>query len=43
MHLFLSPYNQNTVISMEYTGPLDFEITGIDYIFVVYISRKVNK
>ena len=33
MHLFLSPYNENTVISKEYTGPLDFDITGVDLIF----------
>ena len=24
------PYNENTVISKEYTGPLDFNITGVD-------------
>ena len=30
MHLFLSAYNENTVISKEYTDPLDFDITGAD-------------
>ena len=34
MHLFLSPYNENTVILKEYTGPLDFDITGVDYICI---------
>ena len=33
MHLFLSAYNENTVISKEYTGPLDFGITGVDCTF----------
>ena len=32
MHLFLSLYNENTVISKGYTGPLDFDITGVDCI-----------
>ena len=32
MHSFLSLYNENTVISKEYTGPLDFDITGVDCI-----------
>ena len=27
MHSFSSLYNENTVISKEYTGPLDFDIT----------------
>ena len=30
MHSFLSLYNENTVISKEYTGPLDFDVTGVD-------------
>ena len=30
MHLFSSAYNEYTVISKEYTGPLDFDITGVD-------------
>ena len=30
MHSFSSAYNENTVISKEYTGPLDFDITGVD-------------
>ena len=28
MHSFSSLYNENTVISKEHTGPLDFDITG---------------
>ena len=30
MHSFSSLYNENTVISKEYTDPLDFDITGVD-------------
>ena len=30
MHSFSSAYNENTVISKEYTGSLDFDITGVD-------------
>ena len=30
MLLFSSVYNEYTVISKEYTGPLDFDITGVD-------------
>ena len=30
--LFSSAYNEYTVISKEYTGPLDFDITGVDCI-----------
>ena len=30
MHSFSSLYNENTVISKEYPGPLDFDITGND-------------
>ena len=33
MHSFPSLYNENTVISKEYTGPLYFDITGVDCIF----------
>ena len=36
MLLFSSAYNEYTVISKEYTGPLDFDITGVD----CTISRK---
>ena len=32
MHSFSSLYNEHTVISREYTGPLDCDITGIDCI-----------
>ena len=34
MHSFSSPYDDNTVISKEYTGPLDFDITGVDCIML---------
>ena len=34
MLLFSSAYNEYTVISKEYTGPLDFDITGVDCIYV---------
>ena len=34
MHSFSSLYNENTVISKEYTGPLDFDITGVDCIYL---------
>ena len=30
MLLFSSAYNEYTVISKEYTGPLYFDITGVD-------------
>ena len=30
MLLFSSAYNEYTVISKEYTGPLEFDITGVD-------------
>ena len=33
MHSFSSLYNENTVISKEYPGPFDFDITGVDCIF----------
>ena len=29
MLLFSSAYNEYTVISKEYTGPFDFDITGV--------------
>ena len=32
MLLVSSAYNEYTVISKEYTGPLDFDITGVDCI-----------
>ena len=35
MHSFSSLYNENTVISKEYTGPLDFDITGVDCIYKI--------
>ena len=33
MHSFSSLYNENTVISEEYTVPFDFDITGVACIF----------
>ena len=30
MLLFSSAYNEYMVISKEYIGPLDFDITGVD-------------
>ena len=33
MHSFSCANNENTVISKEYTGPLDFDITGVDCIY----------
>ena len=30
MLVFSSAYNEYTVISKEYIGPLDFDITGVD-------------
>ena len=33
MHSFSFLYNENTVISKEYTGPLDFDITAVDCIY----------
>ena len=38
MDLFLSPYNENTVISKEYTGPLDLDITVVDCISIIKYS-----
>ena len=32
MLVFSSAYNEYTVISKEYTGPLDFDITGVECI-----------
>ena len=34
MHSFSSLYNENTVISKEYTGPLDFDLPGVDCIYI---------
>ena len=39
MHSFSSLYNENTVILREYTGPLDFDITGVDCISVNIFPR----
>ena len=38
MHSFSSLYNENTVISKGYTGPLDFDITGVDSILFLKIE-----
>ena len=35
MLLFSSAYNEYTVISKEYTGPLDFDITGVDCMYSI--------
>ena len=36
MLLFSSAYNEYTVISKEYTGPLDFDITGVVLYILMY-------
>ena len=42
MHSFSSLYNENTVISKEYTGPLDFDITEVDCIYnILGIGRHL--
>ena len=38
MHSFSFPYNENTVISREYPGPLDFDITGVDCIYIILLT-----
>ena len=40
MLVFSSAYNEYTVISKEYTGPLDFDITGV-YCIYIYIYMCV--
>ena len=35
--LFSPAYNECAVISKEYTGPLDFEETGVDCIIIIII------
>ena len=40
MHSFSSLYNKNTGILKEYTGPLDFDITGVDCNLVVQTQLK---
>ena len=40
MHSFSSLYNENTVISKEYPGPLDFDITGVDCISTNSVLMK---
>ena len=37
MHSFSSAYNENTLISKENPGPLDFDITGVDCITKIAI------
>ena len=34
MLLFSSACNEYTVISKEFTGPLDFDITGVECIYI---------
>ena len=41
MHVFSSAYNEYTVISKEYTGPLDFDITGVNYTSVGFLKSIV--
>ena len=38
MHSFSFLYNENTVISKEYPGPLDFDITGVDCIYMTLLK-----
>ena len=40
MHSFSSLYNENTVISKEYTGPLDFDITGVDCMYPIVLNKQ---
>ena len=40
MLLFSSAYNEYTVISKEYTGPLDFDITGVDCIIILIFASS---
>ena len=48
MHSFSSLYNENTVISKEHTGPLDFDITGVDCrhvnikLYIVYSEHIIT-
>ena len=45
MHSVSFLYDENTVISKEYPGPLDFDITGVDCTFnslIVYIYVTTN-
>ena len=37
--VFSSAYNEYTVISKEYTGPLDFDITGVN---CIYVYENIN-
>ena len=41
MHVFSSAYNEYTVISKEYIGPLDFDITGVDCNSLCIIGSKL--
>ena len=44
MHSFSFLYNENTVISEEYTGPLDFDITGVDCTYnIMGIIKRFEK
>ena len=43
MHSFSSLYNENTVISKEYTGPLDFDLTGGDCIWNTKYPNLLSK
>ena len=42
MLVFSSAYNEYTVISKEYTGPLDFDITGVYCMYIrLLLIRKL--
>ena len=42
MLVFSSAYNEYTVISKEYTGPLDFDITGVYCIWLIGGGRVLE-
>ena len=42
MLLFSSAYNEYTVISKEYTGPLDFDKTGVDCSYLDLPYKKIR-
>ena len=42
MLVFSSAYNEYTVISKEYTGPLYFDITGVNCI-CIYVGKRPSK
>ena len=42
MLLFSSAYNEYTVISKEYTGSLEFDITGVDCIVIAGVFCRFH-